>query len=431
MKKEYIVFTKKKPSVEKGTNHKMLYNIICLRNNISKKVKYLNEISRNTDSSKIKTYVVAPRGSRRAQHNNIAHQRLNDLKRDIERMRDSEGKSWYMWIEDVDNKIKENLTNVYFDSIEFLLGTYSKVSVKRYKSFVDNHLPFLVGITHKSVSKPEIYQLVLNTLSELKKSNTNEYLSKQWEMFNASTKKAYDLGLVDKIPMNFKVPDKFFRYQKSDIYFASNEELEKLDKVDIINHPNLKYTNMSTRLTYDDIRKAWLFSAIYTGLRPQSMEILKWSQIKEVDTEYGRLLRIDVDPNKEGVSDYWLLTSIDAYEYLGKRGNDDDYVFHYYPRVGVGGFENNNSKSAQLSRNFQNICKHSGIKNSELTMRQCRHTHAYKTLQSTNNDMMKVSKRLGHKSMATTEKHYARFLKDYQEETCNQVMSFKKYQVLK
>ena len=64
-------------------------------------------------------------------------------------------------------------------------------------------------------------------------------------------------------------------------------------------------------------------------------------------------------------------------------------------------------------------------------MRQCRHTHAYKTLQSTNNDMMKVSKRLGHKSMATTERHYARFLKDYQEETCNQVMSFKKYQVLK
>ena len=62
--------------------------------------------------------------------------------------------------------------------------------------------------------------------------------------------------------MNFKVPDKFFRHQKSDIYFASNEELEKLDKVDIINHPNLKYTNMSTRLTYDDIRKAWLFSAI-------------------------------------------------------------------------------------------------------------------------------------------------------------------------
>ena len=37
---------------------------------------------------------------------------------------------------------------------------------------------------------------------------------------------------------------------------------------------------MSTRLTYDDIRKAWLFSTIYTGLRPQSMEILKWSQIK-------------------------------------------------------------------------------------------------------------------------------------------------------
>ena len=33
--------------------------------------------------------------------------------------------------------------------------------------------------------------------------------------------------------------------------------------------------------------------------------------------------------------------------------------------------------------------------------------------------------------MATPEEHYARFLKDYQEETCNQVMSFKKYQVLK
>ena len=48
-----------------------------------------------------------------------------------------------------------------------------------------------------------------------------------------------------------------------------------------------------------------------------------------------------------------------------------------------------------------------------------------------NNDMMKVSKRLGYKSITTTKRHYARFLKDFQEETCNQVMSFKKYQILK
>ncbi len=47
-----------------------------------------------------------------------------------------------------------------------------------------------------------------------------------------------------------------------------------------------------------------------------------------------------------------------------------------------------------------------------MTTRQCRHTHAMKMLQSSNNNMWAVKERLGHMDMGTTQKHYARFLKD-------------------
>ena len=42
---------------------------------------------------------------------------------------------------------------------------------------------------------------------------------------------------------------------KTDIYVATEEELKALDNLDIINHKNLRYTNMATRLKYEDVRR--------------------------------------------------------------------------------------------------------------------------------------------------------------------------------
>jgi integrase len=429
MKKEYVVFQMKRPTKEKGTGHKMWYYKLALKNQHSNERKVLpKEYYLHTDKSRIETYDVAPKGSYRATQNKIAFQRLNDCIRDIERMRDDDDKTWYSWFEEEESVVStDELTDIYFDSIPYLLGTQSKLQVNRYIKFVDNHLPFLKKLKHKGACQQKTYKSVLNKLKVLKDTHSVDYLKKHWESFTKSTKMAFDLKLSDTIPMSNMVPEKFWSKTKTDVYIATEDELKALDNVDLINHKNLRYTTMSSRLKYEDIRKAFMFSAIYTGIRPQSLEIMKWKQIKE---EKG-YLRINVDPNKEGVADYWLYCSLDAYEYLGKRGDDEDYVFAYYPRVGVGGYKNNLSKSASLSKAFKSICQHAGIDNVKLTLQQCRHTHALKTLQSTNNDMMKVSKRLGHKSMVTTEMHYARFLEDYQEDTCNEVMQFDKYQTVK
>jgi integrase len=424
---EYIVRIISTKSKKRNTGEKFKYHKLALRHNTTKKQFRLSEFSKMSDSSRIETYDVAPKGSPKATQNKLALQRLNDLKRDVERMRDDEGKTWDMWVKGTESKPTVKISKNFYESIPFLLGEQSEKSIKDFQSFIRNYMPEQKGLTHTQVHSSLNYQQWLNKIKQLKGELSVGVLSKRWASLKKCGEKSQDLELIDKVPLSIKPSKTLFKRDKGEIYIATQDELKALDDVDLINHKNLRYTTMSTRLKYEDIRRVFMFSAIYTGIRPQSLEIMKWKQITEEDGK----MKIDVDPNKEGVADYWLYASLDAYEYLGKRGDDDDYVFAYYPRVGVGGYKNAFSKSAMLSKNFTQVLKHAGISNEKLTLRQCRHTHAMKTLQASNNDMMVVKERLGHKSLATTQQHYAKFLKDFQEDTLESLTSFSKYQTKK
>tara|TARA_R100000654_G_scaffold3266_1_gene11215 strand:+ start:1646 stop:2929 length:1284 start_codon:yes stop_codon:yes gene_type:complete len=424
---EYIVRIISTKSKKRNSGEKFKYHKIALRHNATNKQFRLSDISKMPDSSRIETYDVAPRGTAKATQNKLAIQRLSDLKRDVERMRDDEGKTWDMWIKDIPTEPTVKVSKNFFESIPFLMADSSGKRASGFQAFIVNHFLKQKSLTHEQVHSPVNYKAWLGKLKELKGTLSTEVLQKHWQNLLYCGKQALDLNLINKMPLNVKPSQGFFKKDKTDIYVATEEELKALDNLDIINHKNLRYTNMATRLKYEDVRRMWLFSAIYTGIRPQSAEIMKWSQITE---EKGKL-KVYVIPNKENVDDYWMYCSLDAYEYLGKRGNDDDYVFPHYPRVGVGGYANSFSKSAVLSKTFSAICQHAGIKNDLLTTRQCRHTHAMKTLQSTNNNMWAVKERLGHMDMSTTQKHYARFLKDFQEDTLDNINTFSKYQTKK
>ena len=62
-------------------------------------------------------------------------------------------------------------------------------------------------------------------------------------------------------------------------------------------------------------------------------------------------------------------------------------------------------------------------------MRQCRHTHAFKTLHATDNNPWKVKERLGHKRIETTMNHYCKFDKKWYYETMKEVDKIPKFQV--
>ena len=424
---EYIVRIIATSSTKRNTGEKFKYHKLALRHNATKQQFRLSDISKMPDSSRIETYDVAPRGTTKAQQNKLAIQRINDLKRDVERMRDDEGKTWDMWIKDIPVEPTVKVSKNFYESIPFLMADSSPKRANDFQSFINNHFIQQKALTHEVAHSPVNYKAWLGKLKELKGTLSQSVLQRHWQSLIYCGKQAQDLKLVSSIPQSIKPPNGFFKQEKTDIYVATEDELKALDDIDLINHKNLRYTDMATRLRYEDIRNVFMFSAIYTGIRPQSLEIMKWSQITE---ENGKL-KVYVIPNKENVDDYWLYCSVHAYEYLGTHGNDDDYVFPHYPRVGVGGFKNVNSKSAILSKSFSAICHHAGIDNDLLTLRQCRHTHAMKTLQSTNNNMWAVKERLGHMDMSTTQKHYARFLKDFQEDTLKYIDSFSKYQTTK
>jgi len=424
--KEYIVRTVSVSTNKKNTGDKIKYYRLALRNNITKQEKQLKDISVMPDNTRIETYNIAPRGSIKATQNKLALQRLADLKRDVERMRDDEGKSWHMWVENIESKPTVEVSKNFYQSIPFLMNDSSKYRAIDFQAFIRNHFPQQMGLNHKDAHSPLNYKAWLGKLKELKGNLSISVLKRNWGNLKFCGGQAVDLKLIDSMPQSVKPSKGFFKDKKSDIYVATEEELKALDEIDIINHPSLRYTDMATRLRYEDIRKVFMFSAIYTGIRPQSLQIMKWSQITE---EKGKL-KIDVIPNKMGVEDYWLYCSLDAYQYLGKRGADDDYVFPFYLRKS-NEYKSEKSITAMTSRGFANIRHHAGIKNDLLTLRQCRHTHALKTLQSTKNNMWAVKERLGHKNMATTQKHYAKFLKDFQEDTLKNINTFSKYQTKK
>ena len=256
---EYIVRIIATSSTKRNTGDKFKYHKLALRHNATKQQFRLSDISKMPDSSRIETYDVAPRGTTKSQQNKLAIQRINDLKRDVERMRDDEGKTWDMWIKDIPVEPLVKVSKNFYESIPFLMGDSSKKRANDFQSFISNYFIQQKSLTHEVVHSPVNYKDWLGKLKELKGTLSTEVLQKHWQNLLYCGKQALDLNLINKMPLNVKPSQGFFKKDKTDIYVATEEELKALDNLDIINHKNLRYTNMATRLKYEDIRKVLCF----------------------------------------------------------------------------------------------------------------------------------------------------------------------------
>lgn len=128
------------------------------------------------------------------------------------------------------------------------------------------------------------------------------------------------------------------------------------------------------------VKKAFLFSARYCGLRRSDLANLKWSDIQD-----GQI-RMQMQKTREMIS---IPLTKEAMDFLGT--NDSEYVFPEYRDI-----------DRQLTWSYvRRIAKRAGI-TKEISMHTARHTFAVALL-SAGVDIYTVSKLLGHATVTVTE----------------------------
>ena len=183
---------------------------------------------------------------------------------------------------------------------------------------------------------------------------------------------------------------------------ATTEELKA------IYNANVSYTKNG-----DAVKKAFLFSALYSGMRLATIHDLKWGNI----SEEGEFLRFYLESQIKNDFDLEFYVKKDdiLMELLGERGKSDQKVFNLPTGT------NGKLASDGVGSVFDTIKRVANIDNDKLVPSMCRHTHAYKLLKATNNDLFAVAKKLGHKSIKTTEDNYVRMGKDYYKKIGNKL----------
>lgn len=146
--------------------------------------------------------------------------------------------------------------------------------------------------------------------------------------------------------------------------------------------------------------RAFLFSCL-TGLRKSDIERLRWRDV----AANGEYTRITFRQKKTKGMEY-IDINPQAVGFMGKRGNDDDYVF--------GGFR----YSYHYNDELQRWAKEAGI-NKPITYHSSRHTFALLML-DLGVDIYTLSKLLGHRNVTTTMV-YAHILDRKKQEAVNMI----------
>ena len=147
-----------------------------------------------------------------------------------------------------------------------------------------------------------------------------------------------------------------------------------------------------------DVKNAFLF-ACNTGLRFTDIKSLTWRKIKED--------HIQIDQNKTDISVKINLNE-NAKKFLGERGKDDDLVFK---------IPSHNA----TSKNLENWAKRAEV-DKHITFHCARHTFGT-LLAYYENDVLTISKLMGHTSMKHTTK-YIRVADEIKKKAVNSIPSF-------
>ncbi len=175
--------------------------------------------------------------------------------------------------------------------------------------------------------------------------------------------------------------------EQSEMCYLTEEEAQKMADAECVS-PVLK--------------RAFMFACV-TGLRYCDIEKLTWSELHI--HEEG----CNIHFRQKKVQEQFLIHpfKIDFIHLLGERGNPDDRVFQglYY--------------GLTRSPKFDNWVKKSGI-NKSPTFHSSRHTYTC-ILLNKGVGIYVVSKMLGHKNVATTERTYAHIIPKTKQDAANQI----------
>ena len=330
-------------------------------------------------------------------------------------------------------KVKKIENKSFYDYVNDKLWGHSNIGGKKmFLSFISRFCTQLAYSDIKTACSTETakeYARIIELKSE--EGYSAEYLKKFWANYVRMTKDAYDYELVDKIPMNIKPSKKaIVPKAKKQYYEAKEEELKALDNIDFDKVDNAQFKHPrhnEVKRVYNDIRNAFLFSAIYCGFRGVTLQNLKWKEIEDIE---GDQYKIYIYSNWKNDNEHSIYVPKECDEYIGKRRGEEDYVFEYFPRMENKLLNSKESLSTVVGQKFKAIKRWAGIDNKTLTFKQCRHTHAYRTLASSDN-IYEVSNRLGHKSVQTTQNNYVGSDEKLSIATARSLSKFSKFGVHK
>ena len=192
--------------------------------------------------------------------------------------------------------------------------------------------------------------------------------STKWSYFNklrTCLNKAFEDGIISRNPMR---GIEGFKLEEQERVYLTLDEVKAM---------------AATECKYPALRKAFLFSCL-TGLRKSDIKKMRWKEVRQ----QGDFTRIVFRQKKTGGQEY-IDISPQAVEFMGERGDPEDYVF---PDFNCASFYLKELKPwAERAGVMKDITFHSG-----------RHTFAVMML-DLGVDIYTVSKLLGHKEIQTTQ----------------------------
>lgn len=261
---------------------------------------------------------------------------------------------------DEDGKRKSKSTKAGYDCAK-----------KSISEFIDLDKVMLRDVDKKMVKDIKEH-LLLN--SGLEKNSAAVYLSK----FNSIMTSAVEMEYLDKNPcLNV---DKISK-DEARVNYLLHEDIVKLK---------------NTYCNNEVLKRASLFAS-QTGMRCGDMKVLRFKKIQKVDDLY----RIHLNQEKTD-KPYIIHFKQSVMDIIGGMGDPEDLVFP--------GFKNNNDANAELNLWLAKAqVQPRAYPDQKFTPHDFRHSFAI-NLGLNGANLYEISQMLGHKSIRTTEKDYARIL---------------------
>ena len=423
MAKAYKIIQKKHPKFDTILNKDITTYSFVAKNDNSTGQKTM-KLGNCVDANQTKIYTINKPVGIEKKENTEQLKKIKYIKQSWEAKRDSleSPLTWNMLIDGIKEtrKKRDNTKAIFYDMIDDLWGVLALNDREQFKVVIKEHFEelktcSLVEAVSEHMAEKWVKILDKMKIGEIKSSRTgkgfaHDTLVKRFHWFHKLCVELQKRKYVKEIHTDGIRPSWLNTKQSKKLKGkATNEEIEKI----------IKAKDKFSHYMWSDIWNAWVFSAIYTGMRFTTMAHLKWGDMKEK----GKYMVFYLGSQQKVEVDLELYVKIDNLfkELVGDRKASDQNVFHLPMRRNK--VNQDEIDSTLVSHYFKTLREKAGIDNDKLTAKLCRHTHAYRLLKATKSDIYRVAMQLGHKSIQTTKDNYVRHGDDFYKKTAKAINS--------